>query len=97
MKRCDGFSPSLVVGREEGDAMGGTFECMWLRRALYGVFVFSLVVWIAIVSVGGHPSDMVAVIKLEAAKLRAMVAMVVSLAGLAASSQRGCRPPFRVG
>jgi hypothetical protein len=49
--------------------------------------------WIAIVAVGGHPSDMVAVIKLEAAKLRALVAIVVSLAGLAASSQRKCRAP----
>jgi hypothetical protein len=97
MKRCDGFSPSRVAGRKGGDAVGGTFECMWLRRALYGVFLLSLVLWIAIVSVGGHPSDLVAVIKLEAAKLRALVAMVVSLAGLAASSQRGGQPPFRAG
>ena len=80
-----------------GDAASGTFECMWLRRALYGVFLLSLLMWIAIVFVGGHPSDMVVVIRQEAAKFRALVAMVVSLAGLAASSQRRCRPPFRVG
>jgi hypothetical protein len=66
-----------------------TFEFVYLRWALYVVFVISLVMWFATIFAVGPPTDVAGVIKHEAAKLRSLIGIVVSLAGLAASGRQG--------
>jgi hypothetical protein len=62
-------------------------ERQWLRRALYLMLAFSVVMWFITLAASRSSRDLVDVVRTEAAKTRYLVVFVVSLAGLAAS---GC-------
>jgi hypothetical protein len=64
-----------------------TMERQWLRRALYVILAFSVVMWIITLATSGSSHDLVDVVRTEAAKARYLVVFVLSLTGLAASSR----------
>jgi hypothetical protein len=62
-------------------------ERQWLRRTLWVVLALSVVMWFLTLATSGSSRELVAVLRIEAAKTRYLVVFVLGLAGLATSSR----------